>query len=442
MIKKFRSSQPGVLSWAMYDWANSAFSTTVMAAFFPIFFKNFWSQGDVNESTIRLGLANSLLGLGIALSAPLLGAIADKLDLKKGFLIFFASLGFLSTCLLVWPAQGEWRLAAAIYILAGMGFFLANIFYDSLLTDIVKPERFHSVSSLGFSLGYLGGGLLFAVHVIMVKNPAWFGFANATSAVKASFFSVGVWWALFSLPLFFMPMGQKTKGSRGAARSAARGITEGLRQIRQTLSHFKQLKQAMTFLLAYWFYIDGVGTIIRMAADYGLSLGFSSGDLILAILLIQFTGFPCTMIFAKIAGKLGARQGLLFGIAIYLFVTLWASFMTSKTEFYAIALLIGFAQGGLQALSRSYYARMIPADKSGEFFGIYNMFGKFAMILGPLLMAGITYFVRSATGSPDLATRYGMASIAVLFITGAVLLKKVNEEEGRKQAEELRGFWG
>lgn len=423
-----------MLGWSLYDWANSAFSTTIMAAFFPIFFKSYWSQGDAGESTIRLALANSAMGILIAVMAPLLGAVADRRDGKKGFLIFFAAIGFTSSILLVWPNQGEWRLAAAIYVLAGAGFFGANIFYDSLLPSIVRRSKLDMVSTLGFSLGYLGGGLLFGVNVLMTSKPEAFGLSGASEAVKWSFVTVGIWWALFTLPLIFW-VGSK-KGAP-PQESLLQSAKSGLKEIKQTLRSLKHLKQTFLFLAGYIFYIDGVNTIIRMSADYGLSIGFKPTDMVLIILIVQFIGFPCTILFGKIAERVGARKGIYLGLAIYLFITLWGSLMSTMWEFYTIAALIGFAQGGLQALSRSYYSAMIPPSKSGEFFGIYNMFGKFSMVLGPILIALVNYISGFFFADTMIGSRFGIASVSILFIIGTIFLVKVDEEEALKEVKYL-----
>jgi len=402
--------------WAMYDWANSAFATVVMAGFFPVFFKDYWNAGlDPVDSTFRLGLANSLASLLIVLLAPLLGAVADRLARRKAMLLAFALLGSLMTAGLYLVGQGEWQLAMFLYVFAMIGFSGSNIFYDSLLPFVSHDRDMDRTSALGFSLGYLGGGLLLSLNVGMVWHPEWFGLADPASAVRASFLVVAAWWLLFSIPLFLFV---EEPGGDGSAMSV-QVLLAGFQRIWRTLHEVRQLQNIWLFLVAYWLYIDGVDTIVRMAVDYGLSLGFNQNDLILALLLTQFTGFPSALLFGRLGSRFGAKAGILGGLLIYVLVTVWASVMTTAAEFYYLAVLIGLAQGGVQALSRSLYARMIPAGRSAEFFGFYNMLGKFAAIIGPVLMGWIGVL----SGNP----RTGILSLLVLFTAGAVLLVKVKE---------------
>jgi len=402
--------------WAMYDWANSAFATVVMAGFFPVFFKDYWNAGlDPVDSTFRLGVANSLASLLIVLLAPLLGAVADRLARRKAMLLAFALLGSLMTAGLYLVGQGEWQLAMFLYVFAMIGFSGSNIFYDSLLPFVSHDRDMDRTSALGFSLGYLGGGLLLSLNVGMVWHPEWFGLADPASAVRASFLVVAAWWLLFSIPLFLFV---EEPGGDGSAMSV-QVLLAGFQRIWRTLHEVRQLQNIWLFLVAYWLYIDGVDTIVRMAVDYGLSLGFNQNDLILALLLTQFTGFPSALLFGRLGSRFGAKAGILGGLLIYVLVTVWASVMTTAAEFYYLAVLIGLAQGGVQALSRSLYARMIPAGRSAEFFGFYNMLGKFAAIIGPVLMGWIGVL----SGNP----RTGILSLLVLFTAGAVLLVKVKE---------------
>ena len=402
--------------WAMYDWANSAFATTVMAGFFPVFFKDYWNAGlDPVDSTFRLGVANSLASLLIVLLAPLLGAVADRLSRRKAMLLAFALLGSLMTAGLYLAGQGEWQLAMFLYVFAMIGFSGSNIFYDSLLPFVSTDRDMDRTSALGFSLGYLGGGLLLSLNAGMVLHPEWFGLADAASAVRGSFLIVAAWWLLFSIPLFLFV---EEPGGDGSALSV-QVLLAGFQRIWRTLHEVRQLQNIWWFLVAYWLYIDGIDTIVRMAVDYGLSLGFNQNDLILALLLTQFTGFPSALLFGRLGSRFGAKAGIFAGLLIYVLVTVWASVMTSVAEFYYLAVLIGLAQGGVQALSRSLYARMIPAGRSAEFFGFYNMLGKFAAIVGPVLMGWIGVL----SGNP----RTGILSLLILFMAGAVILMKVKE---------------
>ncbi len=426
-----------IWGWAFYDWANSAFATTVMAGFFPIFFKTYWSHGaDVNISTARLGFGNAAAGLIVALLAPFLGALADHASRRKRYLLCFAYLGALATTCLFWVQEGQWVLAMGAYGVGIVGFSGANIFNDALLPVVSEGRRMDMVSSLGFAMGYLGGGLLFLLNVLMTEFPGAFGLADATSAVRFSFMTVGVWWASFSL---FTALWVKEPPRDDAPRlSAMDAIGRGGAQILQTLRDARHYKPAFWFLAAYWCYIDGVDTVIRMAVDYGLSLGFDAGDLVVALLAVQFIGFPAAVGFGKLGEKWGTRKSIFLGIGCYMAITLWGAFMTRKAEFYVLAAGVGLVQGGIQALSRSYYASLIPPDRAGEFFGFYNMLGKFAAILGPVLVATVTlgtrFWLMPSDPTADqlvsvsrLASRWGIGSLLVLFILGAVLLLKVRE---------------
>ena len=402
-----------VFAWTLYDWGNSAFATVVMAGFFPLFFRSYWSAGQDSASiTLHLGMANSIGSLVIVLSAPILGALADQGSFKKRFLSLFALLGIAMTLGLYWVAQGEWLLAAMLYAAASIGFMGANVFYDALLVDVAPPRKYDLVSGLGYAMGYLGGGLLFAFCVYMVLNPAAFGFADESVAVRLSFLLVAIWWAVFSLPLLLFV--RETPHTR--PRSGV--VTGGFRQLINTFREVRRYREVWWFLLAYWLYIDGVDTIVRMAADYGAALGFSTGNLILALLLIQFIGFPAAIAFGKLGERIGAKAGIYIGLAAYALITVWGALMTELWEFFAIAIGVGLVQGGIQSLSRSLYARLIPEDKASEFFGFYNMLGKFAAVAGPFLMG----IVGVLTGSPRIA----IFSLLIFFILGAILLARVS----------------
>ncbi len=411
------------ISWAAFDWANSAFATTVMAGFFPLFFKQYWSYGaDVTASTMKLGIANSSAGLLVTAISPFLGAVADSGGAKKKFLFFFTVMGVVMTGGLPLVAQGNWLPAVALYVLATVGFSGGIVFYDALLPSIADESRVDLVSALGYAFGYLGGGVLFGFNVWMVTSPETFGFADAAGAVKASFFCVAIWWALFSIPVFFFvpePRAPQATGSKNP-------LSDGLRRLIRTFRHVRQLRHAWMFLLAYWCYIDGVDTVIRMAVDYGLSLGFEPSKLIMALLITQFVGFPAAIAFGRIGERLGPKRGIFGGIFVYLIIVVWASRMDSATEFFALAIGVGLVQGGVQALSRSLFTRMVPEGHGAEFFGFYNMVGKFGTIVGPVLVgwAGVV------TGSP----RISILSIALLFLVGGALLTRVDPARGTQQA--------
>ena len=427
-----------VWGWALYDWANSAFATTVMAGFFPVFFKQFWSVGvDVNISTARLGYGNAVAGLLVAAFAPVLGAVADRGGTRKRFLASFTLLGVAATATFFWLPQGQWMGAILCYSIGLIGFSGAMIFYDALLPTVAGPDSLDRVSAFGYAAGYLGGGLLFVVNVAMTLQPHWFGLADSTAAVQWSFLTVAVWWGGFSLATFYWVPEPIVLPSPSAGNS----VGQAWRQILTTLRHARDRKPLFLFLLAYWFYIDGVDTIIRMAVDYGLSLGFAAPDLITALLMVQFVGFPAALLFGRLGQYWGVKRSLFLAIGVYMLITIWGTFMQHRWEFFGIALAVGLVQGGIQALSRSYYARLIPAGRSAEFFGLYNMMGKFAAIIGPALMGTVGLAARhillkrtpapeAAAGIADLATRISIASVLLLFIVGAILLWRAEEHAG------------
>ena len=440
-----KSRRKAVWGWAMYDWANSAFATTVMSGFFPVFFKQYWSAGvDVNLSTARLGLGNAAAGLLVALAAPILGAVADRGSARKRFLAIFAYLGVLMTAALYFVGQGQWAFALVVYAMGVIGFSGANIFYDALMPEVTGENDVDFVSGFGFSMGYLGGGLLFLINVLMVTMPQRFGLADAGQAVRIGFLSVALWWGFFTLFILFWVPEAPTAPTRTTT-----GIwSGGFAQIRHTFSRMRHMKTVLLFLCAYWLYIDGVDTIIRMAVDYGMSLGFAANDLLLALLVTQFVGFPAALVFGRLGQRLGPRKGIYIAIGVYVAATFWGITMTRKEEFYVLAVVIGLVQGGIQALSRSYYTRLIPADKPAEFFGFYNMLGKFAAIIGPVLVGGVGLLMRRILMPADptaadlvqvgaLAARWSLASVLILFAAGAILLYFVDEEKGRAQAAML-----
>ncbi|MEW7981841.1 MAG: MFS transporter [Candidatus Sedimenticola endophacoides] len=422
---------PKILAWALYDWANSAFATTVMAGFFPVFFKQYWASGlAASESTFWLGVANAFASVCVVLMAPLIGAIADQGGVRKRFLLFFTAMGIVMTGGLFLVAQGFWALAVALYIVAIIGFSGSLVFYDSLLFDVTDERGFDFVSALGFAAGYLGGGLLFAINVLMTLYPQSFGLVDAAEAVRVSFLSVALWWGLFSIPVLLLVRehdGHPGQGGQGWGEMVGGGV----RRLRATFAQVRRLRHTFLFLLAYWCYIDGVDTIVRMAVDYGLSLGFEANGLMVALLITQFVGFPAALGFGVLGRRWGPRPGILLAIGVYLLVILWAYRMQSQWEFYLLAVAIGLVQGGIQALSRSFYARLIPRNQSGEFFGFFNMMAKFAAVLGPLLMGVVSLIA----GSPRLS----ILSVALLFVAGALLLYRVDPREGAAQALERGG---
>lgn len=422
-------TRASMLSWALYDWANSAFAASVMTAFFPIFFKRYWNAGvEPTEVTFRLGIASSVSSVLIVLLAPILGAIADRGGMRKKFLLVFVTLGVAATGSLVAVEEGNWVLALAIYTAALIGFLGGNVFYDALLVEVSDAKNVDRVSALGFAAGYVGSGILLVVHGVgIIPNWESLGFSDVSGAVKSCIFSVSIWWAIFAIPIFWFVREPARDATAAAAPDSFRNVfISGFLELLTTLRELKKLRVVLVFLLAYWLYIDGVDTVILMAVDYGASLGFSETDLIGALILTQFVGAPAAIAFGRIGERLGPKTGLYIGIVVYAGVCTWGYFVEEAWEFYAMAVAIGLVQGGVQSLSRSLFVRLIPASKAGSFFGFYNMLGKFAAVLGPMLVAVV------AKTSGD--SRLPILSIIILFVLGFWVLRKVDVAEGQRNA--------
>lgn len=406
-----------IMSWALYDWANSVFFTTVMAGFFPIFFKQYWSgEAQASLSTERLGWILSISGFTLAVLSPTLGVISDRKGLKKTLLFGAMLMGVTCTIGLYFVPAGDWSSAAVLY---GMGLFMASascVFYDSLMMSVCREDQYDFVSSLGFACGYLGGGILFLLNVLMYVNPHWFGIADGVTAVKISFLSVGLWWFIFTMPLM---LNVPEPHSAEERKSIGRLTVDTYLELRHTVRDIISDKNLFYFILAYWFYIDGVFTVMSMAVDFGMSLGFQSTDLIKALLITQFVGFPSAYLFGSMTKKVSNKHLILVCLGIYFLAIIFASQMSEAWHFYALAGVIGLCQGGVQALSRSLFAQLIPPEKSGEYFGFYNLLGKFASVLGPALVA---IFARYTGDS-----RKTILSLLILIFIGAYWLFKVQK---------------
>jgi MFS transporter, UMF1 family len=409
-----------VISWALYDCANSAFATTIMAGLFPVFLKEYWGSGlDVSVSTLHLGQANSLAAIIGGLLAPFMGYMGDRHHARKKLLFLFAVIGMITTGALSLVPSGNWTLALVLYVIATLGFAGGNVFYDSLLISVAGGGKMDVVSALGYSLGYLGGGILFGLNVWMTLRPEMFGLSSVASGVQLSFLSVAIWWAIFSVPLLLF-----VHEPRIPPQTEHTPRRSGLQEFRTVLVEIGRQKVVLLFLVGYWLYIDGVNTIIVMAVDYGLSLGFDKSALILALLITQFVGFPAAIVFGKLGEKLGTKKSIFIGLAMYVLVCIWGFFMHREGEFYALAVSIGLVQGGVQSLSRSFYAKIIPPESAARFFGFYDMLGKFAAVIGPFLMG----VVGVVTGNP----RYSIIAIILLFVVGGFFLYLADEKSASR----------
>lgn len=400
------------VSWALYSWANHSFSTTILVGFFPIFFAQYWAKGVAGSvSTFYLGAINSAAAFIVMLMAPWLGALADRLAWKKRLLAVFTVIGAVASAGLATVGEGQWLPAAIIFGVASIGFYSGSSFQDALLVQVAEPSESDRISALGYAFGYLGGGLLLLANVALVLHPAWFGLPDAIAATKVAFVAVGIWWALFSIPTF-----------RDVPEPAPLATTATWRDLWETLRRVARDRPVRSFLIAYWLYIDALGTVQQMAVDFGAKLGFSTGTLIGALLMVQFLSFPSAIAFGRIAGRIGTRQAIYLGLAVFVLVTCWAYVLRTERQFFAMAVMVALVQGGVQSLSRSYFTRLIPRERAGEYFGFYNMLGKFAAVLGPLTVG----IVAAMTGDPHLS----ILALIVFFAAGAFLLSRATPQQG------------
>ena len=406
-----------VIAWALYDWANSAFALSVLAVLYPILLGSYWSAGDSGASvTARLAFVTAAASGIVSILAPIFGTIADAGGYRKRFLLALALVGAAMTASLALVGEGDWPWALGLYLFASIGFYSSTVFYDSLLVDVTEPKYFHFVSSLGFSLGYLGGAILLALHVWMLLSPETFGLASSVEVIKFAFVSVGVWWAVFLIPLIlFVPENKSRALAAGSVVQAAYA------KLKKTALEVRKYRNVVVFLAAYWLYFGGVFTVIFLAANYGQRLGFEQTDLVTALMITNFVGFPATLLYGFLGQRFGAKAGIYLALLVYISVSSWAVFMTDVREFYVMAIIIGCVQGGVQGLSRSLYASLIPPDQPGEFFGFYNMITKFSHVLGPILV-GLT-----ATFSDDPGVV--LLALLPLFIGGGLLLSAVRIPE-------------
>lgn len=418
--------RPELRAWAMYDWANSAFATTIMAAILPIYFVEV-AAGDLPRSTASAywGYTTALGMLIITLASPVLGTIADYLGAQKRFLAAFAFLGAGATGALYFVGRGDWIMAALLYGVGNFGFTGSLVYYDSLLPHIAAPDEVDRVSSAGWAVGYVGGGLLLAANAAMIAKPGLFHIRDAELATHLSFVTVAIWWAVFTLPLLRgvrQPPAEREPGEgprTDALRASFRRLGETLRQVRR----YPDLAK---FLLAFWLYGDGIGTIIKMAAAYGTEIGIGRNALIGALVVTQFVGIPFTFLFGALAGRLGPKRGIYLALSAYTVISVAGYWVTTAWHFWALAIAVGMVQGGAQALSRSVYATMIPKGKSAEFFSFFGVFEKFAGIAGPAVFG----IVGQLAGSG----RLGIVAVAMFFVVGIAILSRVDIDAGRRAA--------
>ncbi|MBL8144364.1 MAG: MFS transporter [Acidobacteria bacterium] len=415
-------------AWAMYDWANSAFMTTIIAAVFPVYYAQVAASGiDPNVATFRFSIATTIALTIVALSAPVLGIMADFAAMKKRLLFIFQAIGLVATAAMYFIYEGQWLWALLLFVVGNIGVSGAFTFYDSLLPHIAQPGELDRVSSAGYALGYTGGGLLLALNLAWISSPQTFGLADAGQATRLSFLSVAIWWGLFSIPLF-RHVPEPAVEHRGPAPTGMALVTTAFSQLLETLRDLARFRQAFLMLIAFLIYNDGINTIIRMASIYGAQLGIGQGDLILALLLVQFVGIPFAFAFGRLAAVVGAKRSIFLALAVYAGISVLGYFMKTAAHFYLLAVLVGMVQGGSQALSRSLFASMIPKQKSSAFFAFFAVFEKFAGIIGPAIFAAAI----GATGSSQNA----ILSVIIFFVVGALILARVDVAEGQRLARE------
>src|SRR4051812_2186717 len=413
-------------AWAMYDWANSAFQTTIVAAVFPIYFHKVAAANLAPAvATSRFAWATTIAILTVAVIAPLLGAIADFAPVKKKLLAVFLLVGVAATIAMYWIERGDWQLALILFVIGNVGVAGSIVFYESLLPHLVDESMLDAVSSAGYAVGYLGGGMLLAINLLMIQMPGTFGLADAGVATRISMAGVGVWWLLFSIPLF-RRVPEPPVRVRAGERPAGPTLIAGARRLATTFHELRRYKQAFLLLIAFLLYNDGIQTIVRMATTYGAELNIDENAMILALLITQFIGVPFAFLFGSLAGRIGAKHAVFAGLAVYVGITILGYYMQSAAQFMALAVLVGMVQGGTQALSRSLFASMIPRQQSSEFFAFFGVFERYAGILGPAVFAWIVQ--HSGTG------RNAILSVVAFFIIGGAILTFVDVEAGRKAA--------
>ena len=401
-------------SWAFYDWANSAYSMTITATILPIYFKSVAEAGGMSSSnsTALWGYTISLSTMVVSLLAPILGTIADYKGNKKKFFKFFFTIGIIFTTLLAFIPENNPILLLICYGFTLVGFSGTNIFYDAFLIDVSTKERMDKVSSYGFALGYIGSTIPFIISIAVVLLTQMDILPiTLPLACKITFLITSVWWLIFSLPLL------KNVNQIYYVEPEKNPVQKSFKRLFSTLKEIKSHKNIFLFLIAYFFYIDGVDTIIGMASSYGTDLGISMVTLLIILLLTQFVAFPFTILYGKLSEKFGGKKLLYVGIITYTIICIYGYFIKTTLDFWILAMAVGSAQGGIQAISRSFFGKMVPKEHANEFFGFYNIFGKFAAIMGPLLVAIIT----QATGQ----TKNGILSLILLFVIGFICLTKV-----------------
>lgn len=422
-MKKFTKQEN---SWALYDWASSAYTLTITTAVFPLFYKASATDAGISgaNSTAYLGYTIAIFTFILALLGPILGTIADYRGMKKKFFTFFFVLGVTFTAMLAFVPYDNWLLLLICYTVAALGATGSNVFYDGFIVDVTTNERMHRVSSRGYGLGYIGSTIPFLISIVIIllagKEIIPLSSINAS---RIAFLITAAWWVVFSIPMF------KHVHQVHFIERESNPVIQSFKRLGKTFKEIRQYRTLFMFLLAYFFYIDGVGTIISMSTAYGSDLGLSSTSLLIVLFVTQVVAAPFAILYGKLASKFSEKKMLYVGIFVYIIVCTYAYFLETIVDFWILAMLVATSQGGIQALSRSYFGKLVPKENSNEFFGFYNIFGKFASILGPLLVA----FTAQITGKSS----YGVFSLVILFIIGFIILSKVPEPTEAAPVDEV-----
>lgn len=421
-------------AWALYDVANSAFQTTIITAVFPNFFTRVAAAGaepgappllSPPEATAVFSWGTTACLTFIAVLGPILGAIADYRAARKKMLAAFVAIGVVTTAAMVTIDPGEWQWAMALFMISNVAIAASFVFYDSLLPHIASPDEMDRVSTTGYAVGYLGGGVLLAVNLAWILSPGTFGLPGGVAAIKLSFLSVAVWWLLFSIPLL-RRVPEPPRALEADERGNENAVVAAFVRLRETLRELQAYRNAFLMLVAFMLYNDGIQTIIKMASIYGAEVGIDLNAQIAAFVIVQFVGIPFSFLFGALAGRIGAKTAIYFSLVVYTGISLLGYFMTSAWHFFALAFLVGTVQGGSQALSRSLFARMIPRHKSSEYFGFFSVFEKFAGIAGPAIFAAAV----TLTGS----SRPAVLTVIAFFVAGALVLRRVDVAQGEQEA--------
>ena len=437
-MKNGDSTKRAIIGWCMYDWANSAFATTILAAILPVYFASLVPEEGIVVQWDSLNFrttASALWAYGIsfslfltAVTAPILGALADFAGLKKRFLFGFTYTGATLTSLLYFVQDGDYWLCLGLFMAANIGFAGSMTFYNAFLPEVAPEEKMDWVSGKGYAFGYIGGGLLLALHVLMITYHEGFGIPDRSLSIRISLASVGIWWGIFAIPLFLWVPEVRQLHNKPVNFSY---FTYGFSRLFNTLRSFRHYQDLLWFLAAFLVYNDGIQTVIAMAAIFGkTALGLDTGTLIGTLLLTQIIALPGALLFAKLAEHIQSKGAIIIALLLWIGIVTYAYFLKSALEFWILGGLVGLVLGGSQAISRSLYVQLIPRARPAEFFGFFTISAKFASIFGPLIFGLITDLSQNP--------RNAIVSVILFFAVGMIMLSRVDVNRGRVQAMEAQ----